>query len=49
MAPELKIDSMDLAEIVARFERIFHVSPFDAEAPPRTWGQMRDVLQSGGN
>ena len=47
MAPELKIDSMDLAEIVARLERVFRISPFDAPEAPKTWGELKDILLAG--
>ena len=44
MAPELDIDSMDLAEIIAHLEKGFRFNPFDAPEPPRTWADMRDLL-----
>jgi len=41
MAPELGIDSMDLAEIMVAVEREFGVDPFGTGNPPGTW---REVL-----
>jgi len=38
--PALKLDSLDLAEIMVAVEREFGVSPFDAPTPPRTWGDL---------
>jgi len=40
--PKLKIDSLDLAEIMVAIEREYGASPFDAAPPPRTWGDMSE-------
>ncbi|MCZ7637751.1 MAG: acyl carrier protein [Verrucomicrobia bacterium] len=37
-APELRLDSLDLAELMVAVEREFGVAPFDAPEIPRTWG-----------
>jgi acyl carrier protein len=42
LAPELRLDSLDLAEVVVAIEREFGVAPFEAPQAPRTW---RDVLE----
>jgi acyl carrier protein len=38
--PSLRLDSLDLAEIMAAIEQEFGGSPFDAAVPPRTWQQV---------
>ena len=38
--PSLRLDSLDLAEIMAAIENEFGRSPFDAPLQPRTW---RDI------
>jgi acyl carrier protein len=40
LAPELGLDSMDLAEIMVAVEREFGVDPFGGDAPPRTWREV---------
>ncbi len=40
LSPRLKLDSLDLAEVFAQVERDYHVSPFDSDKPPRTWGEL---------
>ena len=37
LAPELLIDSLDLAEIMVAIEKEYGVSPFEAPEPPRNW------------
>jgi hypothetical protein len=44
--PVLRIDSLDLAEILVALERDTGASPFDATPPPRTWGDVEVWLQS---
>jgi hypothetical protein len=43
---ELGLDSLDLAEIVAAIEKHHHVFLFDAEIPPRTWGDVRNAVMA---
>lgn len=38
--PELRLDSLDLAEIMAVVERRFGRTPFDGAVPPSTWGEV---------
>jgi len=45
--PTLKLDSLDLAEIMVAVEREFGVSPFDAPSPPQTWGELRSLISVG--
>lgn len=40
----LGLDSLDLAEIMAAVEKEFGQSPFDSGEPPRTWGDVVDLL-----
>jgi acyl carrier protein len=40
LEPALRIDSLDLAEIMVAVEREFGCSPFDAPRPPRTWDDV---------
>ncbi len=40
LARELRLDSLDLAEVMAAVEKEFGVSPFDQERPPRTWREL---------
>ena len=40
LAPELRLDSLDLAEIVAYAQRESGKSPFDSIQPPRTWAEF---------
>ena len=44
LEPELSIDSLDLAEIVAVIEKQFAVSLFDLPVPPRTWDEVRVAI-----
>ena len=44
LAPELGIDSMDLAEIMVAVEREFGVDPFGGETPPRTWREAGETV-----
>lgn len=43
-APELRLDSLDLAELMVAVEREFGVAPFDAPEIPRTWGDILRLL-----
>lgn len=45
--PALRLDSLDLAEIVVAIEREFGVSPFDAPVPPRTWNELAAFVEKG--
>ena len=38
--PSLRLDSLDLAEVMVALEKEFGKSPFDASQTPRTW---RDI------
>ncbi len=40
LEPALRLDSLDLAEIMVAIERAFGCSPFDAPQPPRTWDEV---------
>ncbi|HOK77210.1 MAG TPA: hypothetical protein PLW35_05740 [Verrucomicrobiota bacterium] len=42
--PKLRIDSLDLAEIMVAIEREYGASPFDAARPPRTWGDVSEWI-----
>jgi len=44
--PALKLDSLDLAEIMVAVERELGVSPFDALTPPRTWGDLARLISA---
>lgn len=44
-APELRLDSLDLAELMVAVEREFGVAPFDAPEIPRTWGDILRLLE----
>ena len=44
LAPELGLDSLDLAEIMAGVERAFGVEPFAGERPPETWGEVLEMV-----
>ena len=44
--PSLRLDSLDLAEIMAAIEHRFGKSPFDGPVPPRTWREIADFLES---
>lgn len=44
LAPELGLDSLDLAEIIAAVEREWSISPFDEPHPPRTWQELLDLI-----
>jgi acyl carrier protein len=35
--PSLRLDSLDLAEIMVAVENDFGISPFDSPVPPKTW------------
>lgn len=42
--PDLGLDSLDLAEVMAALEREFGVSPFEHGAP-RTWGEVIEAIE----
>lgn len=42
--PSLRLDSLDLAEIMVELERRFGSSPFDGHEPPRTWSDVATSL-----
>ena len=42
MDPALRLDSLDLAEIMVAIEREFGFSPFEASPFPRTWREVAD-------
>ena len=44
LARELRLDSLDLAEVMAAVEKEFGISPFDQERPPRTWQEVVDCI-----
>lgn len=44
--PSLRLDSLDLAEIMASVEREFGCSPFDAPRPPRTWNDVVELISN---
>lgn len=46
LAPELGLDSLDLAEIVACAQRESGISPFDSVQPPRTWAEFLQCCKS---
>jgi hypothetical protein len=45
LEPELRLDSMDLAEIMVAVEKEYGVAPFDAPQPPRTWEDILRLLR----
>ncbi len=47
LEPSLRIDSLDLAEIMVAVERESGCSPFDAPKPPRTWAELADTVADG--
>ncbi len=49
LAPELRLDSLDLAELMVAIEREFGVSPFDAPQVPRTWNDVRGQVAAAAN
>lgn len=46
LAPELRLDSLDLAELMVAIEKEFGVSPFDARQMPRTWNDIRGLVEA---
>ncbi len=46
LAPELGLDSLDLAEVVACAQRESGRSPFDEAQPPRTWAEFLQCCKS---
>jgi hypothetical protein len=45
LQPELGLDSLDLAEIMATVEAEFKVSPFES-GTPKSWGDVVSLLSS---
>ena len=45
LEPVLGLDSLDLAEIMVGIERQYGISPFETSTPPKTWGEVVEVLQ----
>lgn len=45
--PALRLDSLDLAEVMVAVERRFGCSPFDSPRPPRTWDEVAAVVAAG--
>lgn len=45
----LRIDSLDLAEIMVGIEREWGASPFDSATPPRTWGDVSEWIRQRKN
>jgi hypothetical protein len=46
--PSLRLDSLDLAEIMAAIEHKCGKSPFDGATPPRTWRDISDFIGAQG-
>lgn len=46
LEPSLRIDSLDLAEIMVAVEKEFGVSPFES-GTPRTWGDVLETVEKG--
>ncbi|MBK9137239.1 MAG: acyl carrier protein [Verrucomicrobia bacterium] len=44
--PSLRLDSLDLAEIMVAIERETGQSPFDLAVPPRTWEDVLRMVES---
>lgn len=42
--PALRLDSLDLAEIVVGIEKRFGHSPFAGTAAPRTWAELAAII-----
>jgi acyl carrier protein len=43
--PALRLDSLDLAEIMVGIEKELGVSPFESDTPPRTWADVVKQVQ----
>jgi len=43
--PALRLDSLDLAEIMVGLEKESGVSPFESATPPRTWADVLVAVQ----
>jgi hypothetical protein len=43
LQPDLLLDSLDLAEIMAELEFEFGISPFE-RGTPETWGELMDLI-----
>lgn len=46
LEPRLRLDSLDLAEVMASVEKEFGVSPFERGAPG-TWGEVVAAVRAG--
>lgn len=47
LEPVLRLDSLDLAEVMVLVERRWGFSPFDGPIPPRTWGELVERVEKG--
>lgn len=46
LAPQLLLDSLDLAEIMVVVEKETGCSPFDSNPVPQTWLDMREFVHA---
>ena len=46
LEPALRLDSLDLAEIMVGIEKELGVSPFESDTPPRTWAEVLVSVQT---
>ena len=44
--PALRLDSLDLAEIMVAIEKESGLSPFESDPPPRTWAELLVAVQN---
>lgn len=44
--PVLRLDSLDLAEIMVAIERETGLSPFESPNPPQTWDDLLRAVES---
>lgn len=44
LTPELKLDSLDLAEVMAAVEREWGIAPFELDQPPKTWADLFQLI-----
>jgi hypothetical protein len=42
--PQLRLDSLDLAEILVAVEKKYGFSPFDCPTPPKTWADVASLI-----
>jgi len=45
LEPVLRLDSLDLAEVMVLVERRWGFSPFDGPMPPKTWGELAEQVE----